>query len=301
MNKYSCLVLISIFSFSIAVLRAQVPELDWPIETVSGGHGFTEGASLAPDGKIYFSDMDNQKILYYDPISGSTEIWQQRSGKSNGLYINNNQLYACEAVGRSVVRYDLNKGPGSRKVLSSTFEGDSLGCPNDITIIGDHLYFSEFWIPAFHQNTGANREIFKNRVYALSLEDGKTDSLAFTFEMANGIASSQDGNELYVGDIGANTLYRAHVKKGKVKLMTQLVDLHQIGKNGPDGMAVAGDGRIFLALYRTNQLLVLDHDGNALGYLPTGPLTSNCCFAADGKTLYITADQKLKRVVVPSL
>lgn len=126
--------------------QKEVPELKWPIEVLSGGHGFTEGASVAPDGKIYFSDMDNQKILRFDPDNGKTEVWQDNSGKSNGLYIRNNHLYACEAVGRSIVRYDLSSGPGSREVLVSAYNGDSLGCPNDLTIIENYLYFSEFWI-----------------------------------------------------------------------------------------------------------------------------------------------------------
>lgn len=43
---------------SFLPVNAQIPELDWPLEIVSEGHGFTEGASLAPDGRIFFSDMD---------------------------------------------------------------------------------------------------------------------------------------------------------------------------------------------------------------------------------------------------
>jgi sugar lactone lactonase YvrE len=66
-------------------------------------------------------------------------------------------------------------------------------------------------------------------------------------------------------------------------------------------MAIAKDGRIFLALYRSDRVLVLGPDGEAMGTLYTGPLTSNCIFAGDGKTLYITADKKLKRVVIPGL
>ena len=280
-------------------LRAQVPELDWPIETVSEGHGFTEGAAMSLCGRIFFSDMENQKILHFDPDMDSTEVWQEESGRSNGLFIVRNLMYACEAGGRSVVGYDLFKGPASREVLASTFAGDSLGCPNDITQIGDHLYFSEFWIDGFHRNTGATREIFKNRVYSFSLADRKVDSLAFSFGTPNGVASSTDGNMLYVGDYSENKLYRAQVADGKVGPVELFFDLEDVELQGPDGMAVAQDGRIFLALYGSERLLVINPDGTPAGTLPTGPLTSNCVFAADGETLYITADRKLKRVIVP--
>jgi gluconolactonase len=280
-------------------LRAQVPELDWPIETVSEGHGFTEGAAMSLCGRIFFTDMDNQKILHFDPDMDSTEVWQEESGRANGLFIVKNLMYACEAVGRSVVQYDLFKGPGTREVLASTFSGDSLGSPNDITRIGDHLYFSEFWIGEFHQDRGTAREIFENRVYAYSIADGVMDSLAFDFGTPNGVASSPDGKQLYVGDFSTNKLYRAEVSDGKVGPVELFFDLEEVDLQGPDGMAVAQDGRIFLALYGSERLLVINPDGTPAGTLPTGPLTSNCVFAADGETLYITADKKLKRVIVP--
>lgn len=191
---------------SFLPVNAQIPELDWPLEIVSEGHGFTEGASLAPDGRIFFSDMDKQKILNYDPLSGDTKVWQEKSGKSNGLYIRKNMLFGCEAVGRAVVKYDLNRGPGSRKVVVSKYQERKLGCPNDLTLIGDILYFSEFWIPGFHRDTGEERELFHNRVYAYHLKKSTLDSVGFNFETPNGVASSPDGKYLFIGD---NKLYKA--------------------------------------------------------------------------------------------
>lgn len=280
-------------------IKAQVPDLYWPLEVVSEGHGFTEGASLAPDGSIFFSDMDNEKILNYDPRSGKTKVWQEESGKTNGLYIYNNMLFGCEAVGRAVVKYDLDRGPASRRVLVSKYQDRKLGCPNDLTLVGDILYFSEFWIPGFHRDTGEERELFRNRVYACHLKNFNLDSVEFSFETPNGVASSPDGKYLFIGDITANKLYKARINKGQAGRMEELVDLSKLELNGPDGMAIHVDGRIFLALYGSDKLLVLNPDGSPLGTLATGPLTSNCIFSTDGKTLYITADKKLKRVIIP--
>ncbi len=266
------------------ILRSQIPELNWTMETVSGGHGFTEGAALAPDGRIYFSDMDNRQILRYDPVSGRTGVWSKRSGRSNGLYISGNTLYACEASG---------------SVVAATFRGDSLGSPNDLAILGGKLYFSEFWIEGFHRGSGAGRQIFKNRIYSVPLSSGEPDSLEFNFATPNGVAASPDGKKLFAGDIDENKLYTAQLFGDRVGKLHLLTDLGELGLEGPDGMAVAEDGRIFLALYGSDCLLVLHPDGSPAGILQTGPLTSNCVFAADGKTLYITADQGLKKVVVP--
>lgn len=263
---------------------AQVPELDWPIEIVSQGHGFTEGPTVAPDGQVYFSDMDNEFILRFNPATGTTIVWQNKSRKSNGLYILDNSLYACEAGGRSVVRYDLSIGPDSREVLVSKYQEDSLRGPNDLTFIGDDLFFSDF--------SGG-------RAYSMSINGQSLDTIPFNFENPNGIFSSQDGKQLYFTDFGTDKLYKADVINGQVGPVRLVVDLTTYELSDPDGLAVSEDGHIFQALYGSEKVVVIAPDGNVIGYLPTGPRTSNCVFAEDGKTLYITADMKLMRVVIP--
>jgi len=265
---------------------SQIPELNWPIAIISQDHGFTEGPVVAPDGQIFFSDMDQQLILQYNPASGTTGVWQSESRKSNGLFIHDNYLYACEAGGRSVVRYDLSIGPISREVLVSKFQEDTLISPNDLTIIGNILFFSDFG---------------GGRAYSLSLTDHSIDSIPFNYINPNGIVKSHDGKLLYVADFGADKLYRAELIDGQVGTMQLIIDLKPYELSSPDGLAVSKDGHIFLALYRSDRLVVIAPDGTLIGYLPTGPLTSNCVIAENGELLYITADKKLKRVNIPHL
>ena len=62
-------------------IYGQLQELDWPIEIVSEGHGFTEGPALAKDGKIFFTASvsfqiggTNTKIaLYKTTASGQLD------------------------------------------------------------------------------------------------------------------------------------------------------------------------------------------------------------------------------------
>lgn len=281
----------------------QVQELDWPIEIVSDGHGFTEGPALAPDGKIYFTDMDNGYILVYSASTNTTNIWHDNSRKANGLMIHNNYLYACESESGAVVKYDLSQGPSSREVLTSTFRGDSLGSPNDLAIIGENLYFSEFWYNKSLKETGRKQEIFNSRIYKMSLKNNELDSIKFSFGITNGVARSSDGKFLFIADWKSNKLYKAEVRSGILEPMDLLTDIKKYEFGGPDGLTVNKDGFIFLALFgeKGNVLFVINPEGNVIGYLPTGKLTTNCVFAADDKTLYITANKKLMRVVVPEL
>jgi len=76
------------------------------------------------------------------------------------------------------------------------------------------------------------------------------------------VASSPDWKFLFVGDIQANKLYRARLIKGKAGPLEVFVDLDKLNLKGPDGMTIHKDGRIFLALYRSDKLLVLNPDGS---------------------------------------
>jgi len=65
----------------------------------------------------------------------------------------------------------------------------------------------------------------------------------------------------------------------------------------PDGMTVDHAGRLYIAIFASG-VLILSPEGERLGFIDTGPRTTNCTFGADRQTLDITADGKLKRIVL---
>lgn len=112
----------------------------------------------------------------------------------------------------------------------------------------------------------------------------------------NGIGVSPDGQMLYVNDNGDEKIWAYPIlepgKVGEGRLLNDLADL-----GGPDGMTVGPLGRVYTTIYGKG-VLILSPEGERLGFLETGPQTTNCVFGADGKTLYVTADKSLKRVVL---
>ena len=275
----------------------EIPELQWEIEVLYDGDGFTEGPVLAADGSIYFSDMESSEILNYNLQTGKVSVWQDSSRTSNGLFINGNNLYACEAIGRAVTRYNIEKGPESRKVIVDKFNGKRFGSPNDITIVNDKLFFSEFFLGNRLRPLKAEREIFKNRVYIVSLSDNSIDTLKYEFKVPNGVASSPDGKTVYIGDIRSHLITKVSLKKGEVKNIKPFIDLSFMGKAGPDGMTVSKNGTVYIALFGGGKVVVIDKKGNALGYIVTGTRTTNCILSEDEDFLYVTSDGKLKKVV----
>ncbi|MDA3817463.1 MAG: SMP-30/gluconolactonase/LRE family protein [Prolixibacteraceae bacterium] len=295
-NQFILIVSMAILPF-IAFAQPKVDELNWPVKTVYHG-GFTEGVVVASDGLVYFSDMDSSSILQYKPATGKTTVWQQNSHASNGLFIHDNFLYACETTGRALTRYDLEKGSGSREILVNSFDGKKFGSPNDLTIINGCVFFSEFYMGSMLKPINAQREIYKNRVYRYSLSNKTTDTIKFNFEMPNGVAKSPDNSKFFIGDMQTNIIWCVKIRNSKIINIDKFADVSYLGESGPDGMAVAQNGNLFIALFREGKVLVLDKNGHPLGYLNTGPNTTNCFLTNNDRTLYVTADGKLKRVTI---
>jgi len=108
-----------------------------------------------------------------------------------------------------------------------------------------------------------------------SLSNKTTDTLKWNFEMPNGVAKSPDNSKVFVGDMGLNIISCVHIKNNKIADIDKFADVSYFGKSGPDGMAVAQNGNLFVALFREGKVLVLDKNGYPLGYLNTGPKTTN--------------------------
>lgn len=116
--------------------------------------------------------------------------------------------------------------------------------------------------------------------------------------MPNGVTKSPDNSKFFIGDMGNNIIYSVKIKSSKIIDIKKFADVTYLGKSGPDGMAVAQNGHLFVALFHKGKVLVLDENGAPLGYLNTGPKTTNCFLTNHDRTLYVTADGKLKRVTI---
>lgn len=291
---------------------------DAAVEIVStGDYQFTEGPALAPDGSIYFSDIPNDSIHRYDPATGETTLFTDDSGGANGLMfsINGEFLVACSGKSRELRYY-----PSSQNGADSTEAGEWAGLdpaaqseftfgkiesvpfnsPNDLAISQDAIYFTD---PRYGNRD--SMELPHESVYVLTMKPVADEPNTFqvTIEKLiddlvrpNGIGISPDEQTLYVNDNGDEKIWAYPILKpgevGEGRLLNDLADL-----GGPDGMTVGPLGRIYTTIYGKG-VLILSPEGERLGFLETGPQTTNCVFGADGKTLYVTAEKSLKRVVL---
>jgi gluconolactonase len=160
------------------------------------------------------------------------------------------------------------------EIVATEVDGRSLRSPNDLAFGADgRLYFTD---PGRIDLSNPDQP---GRVYALN-PDGSGELVA---EMGptfpNGIAADRDGSIVWV-----ETLTRAvtrHLPSGRTEHICTLPEGHR-----PDGLAIAADGRLYIAVTDGAGIDVVDPDGAVSDFLPVGSVVTNCAFS--GSTLYVT-------------
>jgi hypothetical protein len=120
------------------VAEAQVIPSDAVFERVATGFRFTEGPAYDRQGGVWFTAIDDNRILRFDIAAATTEVMVENSGRANGLMFDNDgRLLAAEMGGRRVVR----RQDGDVTVLADMFDGRRLNAPNDLVIDSNNGVF----------------------------------------------------------------------------------------------------------------------------------------------------------------
>ena len=98
---------------------------------------FLEGPAVHADGRVFFSDIWNNRILCFNPWMRETTVFRADSGRTNGnLFDHQQRLLSCEGNEfgpggrRRLVRTDL--ATGQVDVMTERFEGKPYNSPNDV-------------------------------------------------------------------------------------------------------------------------------------------------------------------------
>ena len=293
---------------------------------IEGRVAFVEGPAWRGDGNVFFTDIENNRIMRRDP-SGTMQVFRHPSGRANGLaFDSEGRLHACEGHreggNRRVTRTELD---GTITVLTDRFEGKRYNSPNDLVIDKQgRIYFTD---PRYGGYEGAQPvEQFDAEgkpiegVYRIDPDGSVTRIITHEVQRPNGIAISNDGRFLIVADNhngpdagGQRMLWRfdlnpdGTIDPGSRK---KLFDWKQ--ERGPDGIAIGPDGHIYAtagfnfasSLESANEfkagVYVISVEGENVGFIPVPEdMITNCTFGGpEGNTLFITAGHKLWSIEV---
>ncbi len=258
---------------------------DAKIEKVAGGFRFTEGPAADKDGNVFFSDIPNQCIHKLDVATGKVTVWNDDSGRSNGLMFDaKGRLLACEGGRRRLVRYE----DGKPKVLAERWNEKRFNSPNDLALDDKGgVYFTD---PRYGKQTG--REIDIEAVYYVSAE-GKVTQVISDRKKPNGILLSKDMKTLYVAD---KQVWSYPVKApGELGKGSKFAEMDTASRGGPDGMTLDEKGNVYAA--GQGAIWIWDAEGKRLDKIDFPEAPANCAFGGkDRKTLYVTARTSLYRL-----
>ncbi len=287
---------------------------------------FTEGPVWHPEHGVYFTDVENNRIMLHD-VQGKTRVFRQPSGRANGLVFDlEGRLLACEGGrdggNRRVTRTEAD---GTITILAEQFEGKRFNSPNDITIDAQgYIYFTD---PRYGDRDdmqitdAAGRQV--EGVYQISPTGEIRRVLTHEVLRPNGIAVSPDGKYLFVADNAndasgsSRKLWRFDVDYDhRIASDSGRVLFDWGNERGPDGMAIDADGLLYVTaglnhpappFESSNQfkaaVYIISPSGD--GLLNTIPvpadMITNCAFGGpDLTTLYITAGHKLWSISLPA-
>lgn len=273
---------------------------------------FTEGPAVGADGTVYYSDIENNRIMQWSP-DGTRTVWREPSHRTNGQTFDpQGRLYHCEGAefgdggGRRVTRTDM--ATGDYTVLTETYEGARYNSPNDICTDGTGRIF--FTDPCYGDRSLMEMEL--EGVYRIDL-DGSVHRILEqpAIERPNGVAVTQDGATLYLIDscptVGGNRkVWAFDLDEAGNPSNQRLVYDFGTGRGG-DGMRLDIDGNLYVAAgimtprgpHESAEvppgIYVISPAGELLGRLPVPEdVLTNLAFGGpDGRTLYITAGKTL--------
>ncbi len=288
--------------------------------TIATSLAFTEGPAVAADGTVYFSDIENNRIMQFHPDTGC-QVFRHPSGRTNGqTFDRQGRLYHCEGAefgeggNRRVTRTTL---PGGEyEVLTDQYEGKRYNSPNDICIDGQgRIYFTD---PRYGDRSDMEMDI--EGVYRIDL-DGTVSRIIEqpTIDRPNGIVVTQDSAHLYLVDscptVGGNRKIWHFDLDGKGQASNPRIVYDFGNGRGGDGMRIDQQGNLYVAAgimtprgdHESPQvppgIYVMTPAGDLLSRIPIPEdvLTNLAWGGPDGRTLYITAGKTLftTRVGVP--
>ncbi len=249
-------------------------------EKAGSGYSFTEGCSVAKDGKVYFTDQPNDRIYVWDEKSG-IYVFKEGVERANGTYFDSDgNLLACADLHNSLVKFT----PSGEMipVLTGGYMGEPFNGPNDLwpdkkggIYFTDPYYARDYWEKGHKQMQEVEGVYYRS-------PDGSVKRVMEGIGQPNGIVGTPDGHWLFVADIRQKTTWKYAIHPDGT-----LGERAAFAPVGSDGMTIDSEGNIYVTWQK---VIVYNNQGHKIGEISLPEAPSNICFGGkDRKTLFITA------------
>lgn len=284
MSKFLTFALLLIFTGSVnsqdIKQNLSLIEKGAKVIKIAGGYAFTEGPSVAPDGRVFFTDQPNDKIFIWNEKDNTIATFLQSCERSNGTYFNKKgELVACADLHNRLVVFGMD---GKQRTIAENYDGQPLNAPNDLWIAPNGgIYFSDPYYARNYWEQGRKEMQDKRGVYYLNPE-GKVIRVIDDYKQPNGLIGTPDGKTLYVSDINDRKIWKYDIQPDGT-----LANKTFFAPEGSDGMTIDQQGNVYL----TNKVVsVFNSKGENIARIEVPEQPSNVCFGGKKRNiLFITA------------
>jgi gluconolactonase len=289
-----------------------------PIEKLAEGFTWSEGPAWVRRGGGYllFSDVPANRMHRWSERDGVSVFLAPsglagpvppglREAGSNGLIPGpGNTILMADSGSRAIARLDL--ATRHKTVLAERYRGHRFNSPNDLVLArSGAIYFTDppYGLAGIDQSPLKEQPV--NGVYRRD-PNGTVTLIDGSLSFPNGILLSPDGRTLYVSNSDPHrAIWMAYRLDARGNAIDRRVfadvtaEVAQDRPGLPDGMAIDRRGNLFASA--PGGIAVISPAGRILGRIETGTAIANCTFGGDGRTLYMTSNHMLARVLTRTL
>jgi len=252
------------------------------MQALTSGYGLIEGPVWDPARGLLFSDVMNGGVRALQANGDVTEVVPKRRGVGGmALHANGGLVLG----GRDVIMQPAD-GAIATTLLTSEVTDLAIGF-NDLTT--DEA--GRIWVGSLGFRVFAGDPMRPGHLHVIDT-DGSSEIVADDVTLTNGLGFSPDASTLYHSDSRRNTV-RAYQLEDATTLSPWRA-FATIDGGIPDGLAVAEDGSVWVAIADGGRVAVFNPDGSLRQNIPVPlPMVTSVCFGGeDLRDLYIVTGSR---------
>jgi len=252
------------------------------MEELATGFGLVEGPTWINDKGLLFSDVIKGGVYLLDHLNNVLPIVEHRRGIGGIAIHQENGLI----VGGRNIAYKSFTGDKTTILLSNDVTEDALGFNDLTTDSKGRVYVGSVAFKVFSDD-----EMIPGHLHMIDV-DGSVRTISDGVMLTNGLGFSPDGRTLYHADARDAVVRQYEVSPdGNVSDWKPFV---QANNGHPDGLAVAEDGSVWIAMAYGSRVDVFESNGALRESLPVPlPMVTSVCFGGpDLKDLYVVTGSR---------
>ena len=237
------------------------------MEELATGFGLVEGPTWINDTGLLFSDVIKGGVYLLDHLNNVSPIVEHRRGIGGIAIHQENGLI----VGGRNIAYKSFTGDKTTILLSNDVTEDAVGFNDLTTDSKGRVYVGSVAFKVFSDD-----EMIPGHLHVIDV-DGSVRTISDGVMLTNGLGFSPDGRTLYHADARDAVVRQYEVSPdGNVSDWKPFV---QANNGHPDGLAVAEDGSVWIAMAYGSRVDVFESNGALRESLPVPlPMVTSVCF-----------------------